>query len=339
MDEHFAAGKLSSSDRNAVFGRLSSRCILFSIKKGKDGIEGKVYKSFSEVQSAFESEVVQALGGEELSAVVPKPKAAPQLEKAVDAADFESVSDPRWLANQAGFSIGNLYTKKESPGLVFKLIAMAEGSVSFESVDIVAEKVQRHTAKFSELQGGYTQFKGKLQTVITADRSSFIYSAHEGIAKDLHRTSLFQAITALAETHSDNELLLDFLLFPSEIWANANVKVGKLILVPVTELSKITSKTTANITATTEDGKTKLALDAPVRVSAPDRKAWAHFAMFAAFWWVSWTDKKAEANMQLTTIKHRGWFVPVMKNTKDSQKYHKLVCFKSPEPSAKKART
>ena len=79
---------IESTARNNMFGRLSSRIILFLLNKQKDGVEDCNYKKLVDIKASFTAEF-QA-GGHIASKKTP-------VQRVAEPASFDDVSDPKWL--------------------------------------------------------------------------------------------------------------------------------------------------------------------------------------------------------------------------------------------------
>ena len=150
-------GELTDADRNAIFGRLSSRAVLFILKKRKDGIEKSQYKSFLEIKERYLAEVAAKGAVASVQATAPTQKTDGHAETAT----AQDVSDPKWIANRNGFVIGSNYVLKDEKSTVHTLTEFdAEGGV-FKEWDVVSEAESTMTIKFEELKKTFMSYKGK----------------------------------------------------------------------------------------------------------------------------------------------------------------------------------
>ena len=130
---------MTTDDMVRLFGRLSTRIVLFLTKKQKDGLETTTYPDLKAIKEAFTLQFNDKVKGDgcamELQeAVVPDPKDDP-------AVDMDQQSDPCYLARQNGFVEGKFFLfKKEDGKKEAMLLESMDGSgvtLSYISSDVV----------------------------------------------------------------------------------------------------------------------------------------------------------------------------------------------------------
>ena len=111
-----------------LFGCLSSRIILFLSKKQKDGPENSSYKSFAEIKRAFDHDLVM----ENTEAIEPGAAAnkAKSTEDSKSTHELSDLSDPKFIAVEAGFKVNAIYMHRPT-GKLYNLESMDAVAVTF----------------------------------------------------------------------------------------------------------------------------------------------------------------------------------------------------------------
>ena len=337
-----ATAQLAENQRNAIFGRLSSRVILFVLKKQNQGLEAFTFAGFAAIKQAFHAELA-AYGIHQEGAVAPV--ATPASSSAASAskapASLQEVSDPCWIAQQNGFVIGSFFTDKKAANAIVELVAFCDAGATFQKFDLSGVQPAPFTVAFADLASHFAEFKSKLPAKVK-DGAHFthMFSNHACVKFDQLRVSAYIAMTEAGKLHEAAEKkYLSFLINPFELRTKVIVPAGALKLFPMTELSRFfRASVTSTHVATSKAGQ--LYMEAPQRIKDTDAATWNAHVMFVGFWWVANTDKAELATMKLTTCKIGTWTFPMYENVKALPAWTKLVALSPPKAqSNKKART
>ena len=242
---------ISDTQSYSIFGRLSSRVVLMLIKKEKDGLERKQYKTFAAIKDQFTKELLTATGGQLTGHVEYRGfthGAAPSSsqEKDVEApVGMAAMSDPVFIAKEQGFEVGKTY-KIANENSYFRLESFTE-SVNFKQIEASPEATLRKVqVSFQELKKVCTLYKGKLQSMIDKDYSQHMCANNSGIQRDVLRCQLFTLLVNESYNRQYEVTNLTFFQNPSEVRVKAEIKKGALMLFPFTVLAKI-SVNSANL--------------------------------------------------------------------------------------------
>ena len=336
------SAQITEGQRNALFGRLSSRIILFVLKKQKEGLEGTVFAGCAPIKQAFHTELAAA--GVHQEGAVP-PVATSASSSSVSAsqapASLQEVSDPSWIAQQNGFVIGNFFTYKEDGNKLVELVAFCGAGATFQEFTLRDVQPEAFTVAFADLTSQLGEFKGKLPAKVTGDTYlKYTFSSHPCVKFDQLRVSAYTAMAEAGKLHEAAEKkYVSFLINPFELRTKVIVPAGALKLFPVTEVSRFyRASVTSTHVASSKAGQ--LYIEAPLRIKDTDEASWNAHVMFAGFWWVANTDKKELATMKLSTCKIGTWAFPMYENVKELPAWTKLCAFFPPkEQYKKKART
>ena len=333
---------LSVSQCNELFGRLATRMVLFMLKKQKEGPYATEFKSLTSISDKFNAELTAALGG------TAEPAAESQTEDGdkgdtSDTSKLATVSDasgPVWIAKQKGFEVGNRYFDKSEAGYgdVYELIQFSDVGAQLVECTLAPRPPIEKTVAFEDLNiKSWGLFKGKLQTKVDADITPYTVGTHPGLAKTVLKADLFSALMELGSEHVGCEkLAVDFFFNPFEVRAKTQVAKGALKLVPITDISKIVSKSGSSTTVVS--GPEQFVLEAPLRPKDADTKGWKD-SVFSAYWWVRETSEElTECNLKLTKVKSGQWTFPVMENTKAIKAFDRFILHQPSGPAAKKPR-
>lgn len=312
-------------------------------KKQKDGLERSEYKSFAEIKSALKGDFDKALGVVAPESGVAHSTSASSNSQASEACmkDMEDMSDPKYLAREAGYEIGKLHIEKDVSKNVCKLVEMKEVDVVFDEQILAPRHPLVRNVSYDLLKKTFNVFKGKLQCAITDDISKYCAHAHTSMQKDAVKATVFAALTEGASTWSSFELEhVQFYLYPSEVRCKKPCKKGELKFFPATELNKLVLTSGSSPYFVTKEGvasKAVVYLDPPHRVKSETGTDWKNNVHFSAFWWVAKTHDSSEVNMKQIKFEVKGYVFPAFENTKALKAFDSLVVLDQ-TGAAKKAR-
>ena len=338
-------GHCGTSGAAATFGRLCSRIVLLLLKKEKEGHETHQFQTLAKIKQAFTTESINLLKGVEMIA-------GPDDVEFVEAIDgpvhdgissHDDVSNPQWIARQAGFKVHSLYTQKAT-SILFKLDELSDEHALFTEVTVAPRAKELLSIKYEHLKfKDFSEYKGAVQERM--DCASLTHSmakAHAGLKIDESRVKVFSALLTLARKHGSKEAKLTaYYLSPNELRAASDFAKEELVLVPVTDLSKLALKSKANAFSV-KAGDYTFFLDAPTKIKSNDPAQHSKNAIHAAFWWVHTTEAASEANLVLEQKEQDGFSFPIFTNTKAVKKFAKLcMCDKveAPAPAKKQRRS
>ena len=130
---HSETKALSVETCNDLFGRLSSRLILFMCKKQKEGPEQSSYKSATEIKQQYNKEVDAALLGTSVSCST-EDTGAQDVQERAKPTTIDEASDPVFIAAENGFVQGRYYVEKgDGQQTVFQLTALEAGGATLSN--------------------------------------------------------------------------------------------------------------------------------------------------------------------------------------------------------------
>ena len=256
--------------------------------------------------------------------------------------NFEQASDPVFIASQKGFELGTLIQKKDEDS-VYKIDWIASGCVTMTEQTRRGDG-QRRDVETSSLASDWVLWNGKVPKQIAIEDCHHLTqaTAHK---IDLAKVAVFQELTALAAKYQKVEKqCVTFWTNPYSVLVNKDVKKGGLTLVPMTELSRVTTGTftlssNSNSVEINAGGRS-LTLEGPTRVKfsfeecdADDSKSVGTVTdneryVVAAYWWVLETGDEDQANMSETHRKANAMQIPCYINhraLKDGEVLYKYV--------------
>ena len=349
LQECVTSAELPEGNRNAMFGRLSSRVILFMLKKEKDGIEGVSFQGFAAIKQSFHRELAATGISQDIAPVHAVTSASSSAVPAISQApaSLEEVSDPSWIAQQNGFTIGTMFNDKLYDGRLTRLVSFSQSGASFQEFTLSEKVHEPQEVHFSELATRFTKFTGKMPAKVTGETNlKYMASSHPVVKFEQLKVSAYVAMTEASLRYEGIEKqYVSFLINPFELRTKTAVPAKALQLFPVTELSKYVK---ASVTSSffVESDSAKLYIEAPQRIKDVNEATWNPYVMFSGFWWVTWTSDKTAATVKLTQCKLGDWTCPMFENVKALPAWTKLVAYAEPkkkavgpaEPSKKKAR-
>ena len=338
LEGYVAEGKLTLSVRNRLHGLFSARLVLFLAKKGKDSIEAKTYASMSEIKQKFQDELSVEVGshGARMLADKGSEQEAPAANTHVSLGD---ASDPMFIAKQHGFNVGNMYTVKDETGeagKIFKLVAFHSLGATLQLQTVHGHINEELKVPYNSLKKKLSLHKSKLQTTLDAlEVERFMPHNHDGIERDSHRALIYGAMMDLVKTSTDIDC--DFVIPGGEVHAKRGIVQGALQLVAITELSRITSKSSTSRFIVTVQGCDGFYLDPPMKVTDNNPEVWKEKGnLFVASWWCQASDDRKICNLTLTSVSKDGYTVPMLTNSKAVKKHDKLVWYDAAAAQAKK---
>ena len=341
------------------YGRFACRQVLHFMKKSKTGREKRTFKDVAEIRSLFVQSLRDAIPEGDLYTQWSEGKvenATPSAKKSPAAPqapiNFEQTSDPVFIAAQKGFELGSLVQKKDGDS-VYRIDWIASDCVTMMEQTRRGDGQQRQV-EVSSLASDWVLWSGKVprQIVIEDCHHSTQANAHE---IDLAKVAVFQELTALAATHQKVEkACVTFWTNPYSVLVNKDVKKGGLTLVPMTELSRVTTGTftlgSNNNIVEIKTGGNSLTLESPTRVkfsfpeggaddSRPVGTVTDHGRyVVAAYWWVMETGDEDEANMSETDRKAGAMHIPCYINNRALKNGEVLYKYVDRGQQKKKAR-
>ncbi len=336
IQQIIATGSMSDSKAYALFGKVSTRTVLYLVKKGKLGIEEKEFKNLKEIKAAFDNDIA---GKEAPSENVASSSASSSASSQVAAqATLDDMQDPAYIAQSKGFAIGGLYICKDTKA-VFKLDAFDHAGAKLTEQTLHGSPLKMNT-KFADLQKSLQTFKGKLQLQIPDGCGEFFPKDHAALKLEFNKTAAFRALVETAQLHSDVEMAsVRFFMQPNEIRCIADMKVKQLKLIPATDFSGLTTKSRTSKFAMVHKELGQFFIEAPTPPKSADKSEWTKGTIVSGFWWVKPTEDAEVANMTLAKMTVNGWSFPVYENSKAIKASDKLRVFVPPANPAKKART
>ena len=336
LDAAVIEQRMSESERCAVFGKLSSRVVLYLTKKEKEGLEGKSYGSFAAIKATYLLD-----SGKREADTFSNDRAEAQESHV----GYGDVSNPRWIAQSNGFASGKYYYEKDTHQ-VFLLDVMGEENVKFIQHTLAASEREVKVVSYDDLRKKWSLFNGKIQSKVVASIAPHQVKSHALLAADLDRARLFQQLHELAVHHAEGDRL-DYFYNPSQIRAKCDIAKGELVLVPIAPLNSILLKSSTARVIVTSNGAPNLFIEMPTKAKSWDAKSWQTNTVFAAYWWVKGTTEKPEANMQAVELTTADYRIPAFKNARALKAFEKLQFHAAPAvptaakaaPATKKART
>jgi hypothetical protein len=139
---HILTGRMDKATAFRIFGALSARTCMFVMGNGKAGFEGCDYPSMAQLVKDYTAKLEVACGiaapPEEQAAAGNAPSSSGQP---AGLATMSEVSDPRWIAEQRGYSEGSLYLMSGHQR-IFELVSFGTETVRFNEVLLVGEAVE-----------------------------------------------------------------------------------------------------------------------------------------------------------------------------------------------------
>jgi hypothetical protein len=348
---HEAAGHLPTS--HIVFGRFSTRIVLHQLQKSKLGAEGRTFKSQAEIKTLFVTDLKKRLPQDvPTNCVWDAPVAElhqPDQAKPDTSTEikFDDVSDPKWIAKKHGYELNRFYKDNadaDEERKLYQLTEMRQDGCIFTQHNKFGES-NVLDVNYEDMGRRMSKYQGSLPKLITFDVASR-FAGSPAQTRDLCKAELFSALCAVAESHAVGKALLTFCANPQELRVSKNVKKNALVLVPLTELSRISSALTSTSGVVGSVKGEKFAIEAPHKakitpeqLDGPDdvelEGDGKNFVV--AHWWVSATPDSSAANMVTVMKKHGNATVACLTNNRalkawDVLRFHKA---KRPfEPSA-----
>lgn len=336
-----------------VLGRLHTRTILHITNKAKLGFEKLEFKSIEQIQQRFVEELMAAMpqgttipspwakpaaksgGGGSTAASGQQPSssshAAPMV--ATPMVNTSQLSDPAWIAKEAGFVIGKPYYNK-APGSgkeLYILDAIDSTGAVLRSHDDGLSTPRDIKVDLSILLKKWAMFAGELPTIIPADKvdeRTMAASSHFDIERQ--KCIAFQALTDFETASSEKLKQLAFMLNPAELRARVHIPKGKLELAPATDFRCICSKAIPGAPVVQIGTSYCFSLTEPPRARNIKSDDWKDEVVFVPFWWVSTTSVAGDANLtpKKHVVKDAGVTFTVLVNNKAIKAHERLLIFK-----------
>jgi len=250
--------------------------------------------------------------------------------------------NPQWIAEQNGFKPEKLFFEKDdySRSHIHKLMSYnAIGAVFLEQSLFGIHGEQ--TVPFDRPKD-WKAYSGKLQVNLDIDPAPFMAGGHRALQTDVAKAIAFGELMKLAEEHVVFEReSVQFYFHPSEVRAKTQIAKGKLKLIPVTDMAKVTTNARSSATSCLVTGKgTSIYLEPPSRPKGlpTAEEPWKKDLVLCAYWLVKGTSKKEEANLVTKRVTQTDFSFQIYENIKAIKPFEKLVVFEPEEPQAKKAK-
>ena len=229
LSESMATGCTDATACHAIFGKVASRVALFLTKKGKDGPEGKSFNSLRELRDIFSKDVEKLVKTGTPAKLEQRAASSAAAEKEVaKSADMADMNSPTYLAMEAGFKVGCIYTHK-STSKQFTLNAFEDEAVQFTEATLRPDEPERLTVQYSDLKKASTLFKGVMQQRITMkDCDGLFIGSHPILQTDALKCSLWQALLKGASPHSEVGVV-EFFAQPTCVRAAVDISPKKLM--------------------------------------------------------------------------------------------------------------
>ena len=263
----------------------------------------------------------------------------------------DELTDPLWIAERAGFTVGITVHDKAIPNSIFngfEIEAIGSHGVSLKKIEPYDQpvssdvKVFRSTITLAEMMHGWG--KSSLQMPL---KCSYIQHRPAQLSLEYTRCKLFQI---LMDTDVMNKAApnLSFWKKPDMVRTADKIAAGALTLVPMTIPSNIVTKA-ANThqqlcsgkayslgkhkILLSEGGENEFFVIEPTKCATGDVGV---LPLIAAFWWVGVTSTPKEANMEFVFKEVKGVSIPLLKNHVELKPNVRLMRYVKPEAAAKK---
>ena len=333
------------------FGRLLIRCGLFLAEKQKKSPEATeewdaVYKDVSAIRTAFTNDVVESNPSFTHESFPPdsEAKATDKIEKSKAPRDdvtvrLEDVSNPEWIANKHGIKVASKIFERSvgaSKG-VYVVTEITTDHIKAYSWNMGLASDLVVTIKLTDITQ-WSPYVGEVQTVIRASPDGFTPTSSKGVTLEHCRVLAYGALHAHVMQHSaSHEHKLMYTCNPCAVLTKVDIKAGKLVLTPFTQLVRLSAQKVTGAPIATVGGES-MYLSAPQAPRSLDASNWAQNAIFVPFWWVASCDDRTKANMTLKQAGDDGTKFPIYVNTADIPARTRLTFFKEKkivEPLAK----
>lgn len=364
-----AQGRLLESQRIDVYGRFLIRMVGgFLCGKGKLTFEKKHYETALEVKKLFAADLLAVLkpnSGEPISFPWDEPAAPkkgkgkgkgkgktladdaerPDAERPSSSAlTLETLEDPKYLLNSAGFAVEGFCVEKCRTNAVFEIIALGEQVVLKERS--FTNKPKRVTLPCTTFMKGWHVYKREVQIELGSDVvSAWSASFNSSSQTELAKSNFFTALLAFHEDESDDlSDLAKFRVKPSELVAAKKISKGELTLAPmvgrhqiVTKSSPSTIDTGTRVSFTDVKGtatEIEIFLVKPQQPNGDDVFKWRDDMFISPFFGVAQTQDKDLANMVLSTHQCNDQKFPIFRNTRVIAPGDKLAHYAAPQKVA-----
>ena len=301
----------STADVYPVLGRLHTRTVLHITGKAKLGVEKREFPDIDSIKKCCVAELVAllpkgaALPGPWKGAAAASPAGASPAaqEKPVGEAmvEISQLSDPAWLAKQAGFVVGKAYAEKGLDAReIFVLTEIgAEGARLRKHDALDPEAATDVIVDLDSFLKKWGDFKGELPATIPCEHvmtRSVATSPH--FEMEVLKATVFRALQKHEATQIQWLSQLVFMANPSDVRAMKQIPKGKLELAPATELRCISAKHSQNAPKA-EVASMTFFMSEPIRPRSTKSADWKAEAVFVPYWWVGSTSNQDEANLAL----------------------------------------
>lgn len=353
-----SAKSCSTTDTVSVLGRLHCRTTLHITGKAKLGFEKRQFNGMQDIKNAFMTDLKAILPpgcpipcdwdtASQPEGATVKATSATQATSAGSAAqpmvDMSKLSNPKWLAEEAGFVVGKAYYEKAmgSEKLFFILTEVGTDVAKLAKHQPCADdKPEYVQVDLDSLVKKWVLYKGELPAQINDDKVvERAIAASEHFTTERKKGIAFQTLLSVEQMHASNLKMLRFMVNPLEVRAAMNIAKGKLELAPATDLKGISSKATPGAPCVGVEAQ-KFGLSEPTRARSSNPTHWKSETVFVPYWWVATTSNIDEANMTFKqhTLKGTGVVFHMLTNSKPLVPNDKLLVYKEKKAAATTAK-
>ena len=343
-------GACSTATVYPVIGRLHTRVALHITGKAKLGFERRVFKDMEEIKSLCIAELTNILPD---GTTIPSPWAnavasssaaqeQPEQQSSLQSSsggdgmvDISKLSNPEWLAKQAGFVVDKPYFEKGlSDKKIYYMKEINESGARLrkhDPMDPEGSKPEEVLVDLDSLLKSWAEHKGELPSMIS---STSIESRSVATSKHFEMEGLkaivFQALQKHEMAYAHMLKCLTFMANPADLRAKAQIPKGKLEMSPATELRCISSRLSSGVPHAQVASNT-FCLSEPSRARSLNVEGWKPEAVFVPYWWVGTTHNEVEANIALKKHNDKDFGVSfnVMTNTKVIKANERLLLYKA----------
>jgi len=245
-------------------------------------------------------------------------------------ASLSDLSDPVWLAGQAGFKIGKTCVEKGVDPSTERLY------IVFNITDSLV--TLRQAINYHGVPGDVMISLSELLNNWSVTKTEPPFQMNEppplppSIATDVQKLEILKAILAVHFEHGSKHTL-KFYRRPDEVrTSDAPIKNGDLVIAPVCSLAHITTKNTILNTARSIGQYDDVAYFLlPVSKQQVKDEAWDPKTIVSPFYWVSTVRTKSAANMVHDVVEQNGIQVPVLNNSRGLEPNSKLAFYVKPK--------
>ena len=362
-------GGVSEQSGMDMIGLLRVRVGAHLCGKGKITFEATTYDSLSQIMALFLEAVTAKLkdNGANINVKLPGelsrhlPTAAANANEADSTADqdgdstinvgplsLDEASGKDFVAGQKGFKVGTVVFEKTVGHKVgvYVIISIGDEVNVVEHDNFNAAKLSVKI-EFKKFMANWTVFKGELQIAIDGDWTSH-YARREAVLLEMERCNLFLAMQSLDASIGIQPFgLVRLCVKPQALRAAVDCIKDAIQLVPtVRSLGYIAVQKCASVLEIKTQAKNDKGegivlylLKHPQVTRHTSVAKWEKADCVVPYYWVGETSDKCAVNMKVHFVKHNGYNLPVLCNTKAVKKNDILSVYKEPKKAPVKLGT